>query len=815
MKGDIAMRATITLVVLCLATRFAVAGPQAAAPAPLAPASQAYYVDANVLWGGAVDGSSWENAFFELQPALQLATPGTTIYVAEGYYQADYDAATFSYTGNRAATFQLKNGVTLIGGFPTGGDWYSDPANHKSILNGNIGDWQTDGDNTYNIVTAGAGIDATAVLDGFFLWSARGDGPYPQDRGAGILLFGGSPTLRHVWVQWNRAQLGAGVYNVNGSPSMESMTIAFNEAISGAGGGMWNEGGSPHIVDAFFLQNDAPSEGGGLFTEGGSPFVERSRFVGNAGTRGGGISNWPGSSLRVDNSEFQGNTAIADIGGGIFNWQGLLQLNNVTVSGNTATFGGGGGLYLFDPNTVTIKNSIFWGNNGGTIGGALATVSNSLVQGGYAGTGILNANPLFRDAAQDNLRLATGSPAIGTGSPLTCAAYDQQGYVRDGVCDMGAYEYLGTTGTFWTNGEIDLAMSPWSFDRTPIGGLISESADDFVVPAGMVCDVSSIRGSMFDGTKIVDAVAYVYSDQNMYGAPLGTYAVSAHCGHDAAEGCNASSDCVVPGGCDASCAANGYQCVNNQCLSACVLPGRMFRDFGIGPLWEPRFDGVNLHLGSGRYWTTIVGTLEPDSQQGAFAVTAGTGHGNPFLYRDVGYAWVDGGVYWGSISRDLGLDVDAVCAVDGDGDLSPVGVDCDDANPNRFPGNPEICDHIDNNCDGVADTGVAPTVVPNLTMNRTHLFWNAVPNAVGYDIVSGLLDFLRLTGGDFGTGSCEADDVIGTSYDLGDGYPHGMGIWYIIRAASPCGNTTYDDGSGTHQVQSRDAEIVAGGSQCP
>lgn len=33
--------------------------------------------------------------------------------------------------------------------------------------------------------------------------------------------------------------------------------------------------------------------------------------------------------------------------------------------------------------------------------------------------------------------------------------------------------------------------------------------------------------------------------------------------------------------------------------------------------------------------------------------------------------------------------------------------DCDDSNAARFPGNPEVCDGIDNNCDGQADNGIA------------------------------------------------------------------------------------------------------------
>ena len=33
-------------------------------------------------------------------------------------------------------------------------------------------------------------------------------------------------------------------------------------------------------------------------------------------------------------------------------------------------------------------------------------------------------------------------------------------------------------------------------------------------------------------------------------------------------------------------------------------------------------------------------------------------------------------------------------------------IDCDDTNPNAYPGNPEVCDYVDNNCDGEVDEGL-------------------------------------------------------------------------------------------------------------
>ncbi|MCK6517316.1 hypothetical protein L6R46_19925 [Myxococcota bacterium] len=47
--------------------------------------------------------------------------------------------------------------------------------------------------------------------------------------------------------------------------------------------------------------------------------------------------------------------------------------------------------------------------------------------------------------------------------------------------------------------------------------------------------------------------------------------------------------------------------------------------------------------------------------------------------------------------------------IDGDGDGSTAELDCDDADPGVFPGAVEVCDGLDNNCDGETDEGVLST----------------------------------------------------------------------------------------------------------
>ena len=53
-----------------------------------------------------------------------------------------------------------------------------------------------------------------------------------------------------------------------------------------------------------------------------------------------------------------------------------------------------------------------------------------------------------------------------------------------------------------------------------------------------------------------------------------------------------------------------------------------------------------------------------------------------------------------------------IAVIDVDHDGSPAGTDCDDNDPIRFPGNPEVCDGVDNDCDG-SEAAVLATWWPN------------------------------------------------------------------------------------------------------
>ncbi len=90
------------------------------------------YVNRNAT--GSNNGNSWMNAYTNLQTALANAISGQEIWVAKGTYKP-------TATTDRAATFSLKNGTFLFGGF-NGNELareFRDPDVNYTVLSGDLG----------------------------------------------------------------------------------------------------------------------------------------------------------------------------------------------------------------------------------------------------------------------------------------------------------------------------------------------------------------------------------------------------------------------------------------------------------------------------------------------------------------------------------------------------------------------------------------------------------------------------------------------------------------------------------------------------
>ncbi|MFK7743374.1 MAG: hypothetical protein AB8H80_23865 [Planctomycetota bacterium] len=297
---------------------------------------------------------------------------------------------------------------------------------------------------------------------------------------------------------------GTGGLDINqANVTLTDCNIVNNVAGLGSTGGIRSSGGNLTMVRCEVRDNiggDTPATKNGLLGRGGTGGV---RFQGLTptnpvsltmtdclirGNRGGSGANWifwggvggaggldvwssgtgptPSSLTNcrvVDNTGGDGDAIGGS--GGLNAERAGVRLLHCTVAGNTGgtsvTLGAGGLRVAFLGAFADVTNSILWGN--ATAPGAAsqievvsstATVSFSDIEGGYAGTGNLQLDPAFRDAANGDYRLTASSPCMDAGDSTVpdLPATDFEGDPRlvAGDVDMGVDEacLLGTDEGF-------------------------------------------------------------------------------------------------------------------------------------------------------------------------------------------------------------------------------------------------------------------------------------------------------------------------------------------------------------------------------
>jgi predicted outer membrane repeat protein len=333
------------------------------------PTPTLYYVKP----GGTGNCTSWANAC-TLQTALTGAASGSEIWVAAGTYKPT--------TGtDRTATFQLKNGVAVYGGFAGTETARSlrDPATNVTILSGDLNrddvGFSNNSENVYHVVTGANG----ATLDGFTISGGNADGSATNDRGAGIYDQDSNPTLTNITFSYNSAVFGGGMFNDTSGPVLTNVIFSGNLATAD-GGGMYSSSGSPTLTNVNFTNNSAPY-GGGMVNDNSDPTLMGVAFSTNTATsNGGGMldGGTNGSNPKLMDVTFSSNTATG-IGGGVFNSSSSPMLIGDTFSGNSAS--SGGGMYNSSSNP-TLTNVNFTGNSATDGGGMDNDSSNPILAGG-------------------------------------------------------------------------------------------------------------------------------------------------------------------------------------------------------------------------------------------------------------------------------------------------------------------------------------------------------------------------------------------------------------------------------------------------
>jgi hypothetical protein len=282
--------------------------------------AERFYVNASAT--GNNDGTSWADAFDDLQSALPIAGYGDEVWVAQGTYRP-------TPLLNRMAYFEVKNGAKVYGGFAGNEtelgqrDWNLYP----TILSGDIGTETEDHDNSYTVVYI-VNADSTTLLDGFTIQDGNANSNAPGEPVEG------------------RTKSGGGLY-VNGT----------NAALATR----------PAIRNCSFLANKAVQQGGAVMVLNNAGFVVSPNFsycsfvLNSSGSFGGAVycTNWSetnSDTLLFDHCEFTGNEAI---GGGAFFYAGFtnahaLHLANCVFLANFAK--GVGGAISYYPQSQQHKD---------------------------------------------------------------------------------------------------------------------------------------------------------------------------------------------------------------------------------------------------------------------------------------------------------------------------------------------------------------------------------------------------------------------------------------------------------------------------
>ena len=319
-------------------------------------------------------------------------------------------------------------------------------------------------------------------------------GNYAVTRGGGISVCCGSDLRISDTVFEDNSAIGpsyirGGGLHVGESTALLTRVRFEGNRVSGldrsSGGGLaCGVGSTCSVVTSDFVRNSTSGAAfGGALSFEGDGSVTNSRIVGNEAVAGGAISTE--SDLRVTNSVIVGNRTIpqtqgdpAITGGSVlYIHDGTAALTNVTVASNAIPVNSETGAIRM-ANTADVllgRNSIFWDNGSVVIasdGSGLITLDRTLVEGGYQGTNMLDADPLFAHAPSPggdgawgtedddygDLRLQEGSPAVdfGSASHLPADVFDLDGddntderlpfdlggsaRVQGNAPDLGAYE---------------------------------------------------------------------------------------------------------------------------------------------------------------------------------------------------------------------------------------------------------------------------------------------------------------------------------------------------------------------------------------
>jgi len=384
--------------------------------------AQTIYV--NKAATGNNDGSSWANAYTDLQAGLDAAATDANIWVANGTYTR----------GDKSKYYTFSKKMNLYGGFSGSENSLDERVieNNLTILSADHNGDDASGDlvanrsdNSLHVMRIMESAN-DGLIDGFTISGGHAnqedDISSIDNNGGGIHSIARSFTINNCKFIDNRAAYGGGFYvpknSVKGT-SFNDCTFDNNEGseIGGAifaggfntiaevnnsaftnntsefGGGIYsgNEGSKLTVINSTFTTNISTSTGGALHAAWSAELVVTDcTFDSNIADGFGGaiIAQNRNTKCSITNSDFMKNETEGGFprgqGGAVF----VRDFADLNVSNsnflNNIVRTGGSGIYIFESAKAVIDQCLFKGNDSGTSGagleasqGGLATITNS------------------------------------------------------------------------------------------------------------------------------------------------------------------------------------------------------------------------------------------------------------------------------------------------------------------------------------------------------------------------------------------------------------------------------------------------------
>lgn len=410
------------------------------------------------------DGSSWADAYTNLQSALSTYISKKTIWVAEGTYTP--------HAWDRKGTFSLPASCKIYGGFNgTETDIAQrDPKTNITVLSGDL----LGNDNANIVVTESSRLDnayhvvsikgnaQNIIMDGFTISGGNASG-------------GNAVTCATAAASQFNDQRGAAIY-ANPYVANQSITAMFRNCIieknTGYNVGVFSSytpcGVSNLNIDVDFesciIRDNRTRDLSAMLFAGSNGFGNFARgsivnclFYNNTSDNGS-------SCLYLASSTANSGTATSlDV-----------QIINSTFANNTGA--NGNVMTMIIASNSVIRNSIIYGNGSVTpfaVTTSGSVVNNSIVQGGQLSG--LNSDPLYKNTGINDYSLSCGSPAMNTGNnAYTSVTTDLAGGNRKvGTIDMGAYEFVpfsaitavGKNVTIQLDANGDASLTPEQVDN--------------------------------------------------------------------------------------------------------------------------------------------------------------------------------------------------------------------------------------------------------------------------------------------------------------------------------------------------------------